>query len=89
MGSFGHKGDNNRVKEAAGNFSENNVVREEDSFQVDLRVHGVSQDAIQKEKDKAARWVSHLFHHQLLGKERNIQYVERSIEVHNQRNGQH
>ena len=33
-----HEGDNNSVKEAAGNSSENNVVREEESFQVDLLI---------------------------------------------------
>ena len=36
-----HEGDNNRVEEVAGNCNENSVVREKDSFQVHLRVHGV------------------------------------------------
>ena len=43
-----HEGDDNRVKEVAGNCNENNVVREEDSLHDDLRVHGVLQDAIYK-----------------------------------------
>ena len=45
----------NRVKEAAGNCSENNVVREEDSFQVDLRVHRVSQDSIYKDEERMTK----------------------------------
>ena len=61
MGSFRklkrerHEGDDNRVKEAAGNCSENNVVREEDSFQVDLRVHRVSQDSIYKDEERMTK----------------------------------
>ena len=50
-----HQIDNNSVTEAAGNSSENNVVREEDSFQVDLRVNGVSQDAIYKDKERMTK----------------------------------
>ena len=50
-----HEGDNKRVKAAAGNCSENNVVREEDSFQVDLRAHGVSQDAIHKDEERVVK----------------------------------
>ena len=46
-----HEGDHNNVKETAGNSSENNVVREEDSFQADLRVHGVSQDVIYNDQE--------------------------------------
>ena len=40
------------VKEVAGNCNDNGVVREEDSFQVDLRVHGVSQDVIDKDMER-------------------------------------
>ena len=39
-------GDHNNVEGVAGNCSEHNVVKEDDSFHVDLRVHGVSQDVI-------------------------------------------
>ena len=42
MGSFKnlkrHEGDNNRVKEVAGNCNEKQCCREKDSFQVDLRM---------------------------------------------------
>ena len=50
-----HEGDDNSVDEAAGNCSENDVVREEDSFQVDLRVHGVSHDAINKDEERMSK----------------------------------
>ena len=61
MGSFrrlkreGHEGDDNCVQEMAGNCSDKNVVREKDSFQVDLRVHGVSQDAIYKDAERMTK----------------------------------
>ena len=38
--------------EVAGSCSYNSVVRGKDSFQVDLRVHGVSQDVIHKDKKR-------------------------------------
>ena len=47
-----HKSDHNNVKGVAGNYNGNNVVKEEDSFQVDLRVHGVSQDVICKDDER-------------------------------------
>ena len=50
-----HEGDNNRVKKVAGNCNENSVVREKDSFEVDLRVHGVSQDAIYKDEERTTK----------------------------------
>ena len=39
-----HEGDDNRAEEAAGN--EKIVVRENHSFQVDLKIQGVSQEAM-------------------------------------------
>ena len=49
------QGGNSRVEEVAGNCDENRSVREKDSFQVDLRVHGVSQDAIYKDEERMTR----------------------------------
>ena len=94
-----HQGDNS-VEEAAGNNSEKNVVNEEDSFQVDLRVHVVSQDVIFKDEERMTkiqtlvdklqdgyRISSHLI--KRFGKESYIQHVQRSIEARNQKVGQH
>ena len=49
------QGENSRVEEFAGNCNENRVVSEKDSFQVDLRVHGVSQDAIYKDEERMTK----------------------------------
>ena len=94
-----HQGDNKSVKEAAGNSSENNVAREEDSFQVDLRLRGGSQDVLCKGEErmvKAQTLVDKLHDGYRtksivndLGRERSIQYFQRSIETHNQGVGQH
>ena len=35
--------------------AKNNVVREEDPFQVDLRFRGVSQDAIYKDEERMTK----------------------------------
>ena len=37
---------------AAGNCNDNSVVREKDSFQVDLRAHGQSQDFIYMDEER-------------------------------------
>ena len=39
-------------KEVAGNCNDNSVAKEDDSFQVDLRVHGVSHDVIYEDKER-------------------------------------
>ena len=36
----------------AGNSSENNVVREKDSFQVELRIRGESPDTIYEDEER-------------------------------------
>ena len=46
------EGEHNNVKGVAGNSSEHSVEEEDDSFQVDLRGRGASQDVIFKEKER-------------------------------------
>ena len=65
MGSFKnlkrHEGDNNRVKEVAGNCNEKQCCREKDSFQVDLRME-CRKDAIYKDEERMTNiqtlWIS-------------------------------
>ena len=44
-----HDGGHEIVQGVAGNCSKHNIVKEENSSQVDLRVHGISQDVVHKE----------------------------------------
>ena len=45
-----HEGDHNNVKGVAGHCREHNVVKEDDSFQVDLRFHRLWQDRMYKDE---------------------------------------
>ena len=77
----------------------NNVVEEDDSFQVGLRVHGVSQDVIHKDEERitnntnfgwqAPTWISYQVHHERLETRRFYQRDQRNIKAQNQRNGQY
>ena len=49
------QGDHNSVEGVAGNCSEHNFVKEDDSVQVDLRVLGVSQDVIYRDEGRLTK----------------------------------
>ena len=71
------------------------VAKEKNSFQVDLRIQGVRQDAVLEDEERmsimpdiviqVATWIPNESIIKDLGKEGNIQHVQRSIKTHNQR----
>ena len=83
-----HDGEHEIVQEVARNCSKHNIVKEGDSFQVDLRVPGVSQDVIYQDEGRTtelrtfcrqvARWISFQVHPRRL-ETRRIEYVNKAL----------
>ena len=87
------------IQGVAGNCSEHNTAKEKNSFQVDLRVHGVSQDVNYKDKGRITKiqtledWLLDGSRSKSIQKDlktsRSIQCVQRGIKTCNQRHRQH